>query len=276
VRPEKFGYGIPCYFVESSEPSSKVVIYFHANAEDIAGTLPFVEPIGEHWRVGESHQMHFLVVEYPQYGLHVEGKRDEETFWDNAESVFDFLSETVGLAHSKILVFGRSLGSGPATYLASKRRCAALLLFTPYLSIKHVSKTHVGCMSVCAPNIFRNCDHIASVTAPTFIIHGKRDEIIPHKSAQELYKLLSDKTVKKKLVEPEAMTHNRFRLHDDFLVPSRAFLLENRVIEDARDDRDLSDSIVAYIHARRAKPPARQLRAASSKSKQSFEPFEYK
>lgn len=220
--------------------------------------------------------MHFLVVEYPQYGLHVEGKRDEQTFWDNAESVYDFLSEAVGLSPHNILIFGRSLGSGPATYLAGKRKCAALLLFTPYLSIKHVSKKHVGCISVCAPDIFRNCDHILNVSAPTFIIHGKKDEIIPHQSSQQLYKLLTDKTVKKQLVEPEAMTHNRFRLHDDFIVPSQAFLQSNKVIGDRRDETDISDSIVAYIRSRRAKVPAPKVKAASSQSRQSFEPFEYK
>lgn len=220
--------------------------------------------------------MHFLVVEYPQYGLHVEGKRDQETFWDNAESVYDFLSESVGLGHQDILVFGRSLGTGPATYLASKRRCAALLLFTPYLSIKHVSKQHVGCMSFCAPNIFRNCDYILNVTAPTFIIHGKKDEVIPYQSSQELYKLLSSKSSKKKLVQPELMTHNRFRLQDDFIVPSLAWLHANKILDHYQGDDQTSESIVASLHARRLKNPPAQTKAASSRCKESFEAFEYK
>ena len=200
--------------------------------------------------------------------------------------MFDFLAEVVGLAPENILVFGRSLGSGPATYLASQRRCGALVLFTPFLSVRHASKAHVGCLGVCAPDIFRNCDHIARVRAPTFIVHGKKDEVVPHQSSQQLYKLLADRPPLKQLLEPEDMMHNRFRLLDDFILPSLAFLQNAGVLADTHDQADLSDSIVAYIRSRRARPSAGKAQAALSPSpskspskspdRAPFEAFEYK
>lgn len=37
---------------------------------------------------------------------------------------------------SDILVFGRSIGSGPATYIASKFQPACLVLMSPFTSLK--------------------------------------------------------------------------------------------------------------------------------------------
>ena len=40
----------------------------------------------------------------------------------------------------KIILFGRSLGSGPATYLASKFKPYGLILMSGYTSIKQAAK----------------------------------------------------------------------------------------------------------------------------------------
>ena len=38
---------------------------------------------------------------------------------NDAESVFSYITEYVGIPESSIILFGRSIGSGPATYIAS-------------------------------------------------------------------------------------------------------------------------------------------------------------
>jgi hypothetical protein len=43
-----------------------------------------------------------------------------------------------------MILFGRSMGSGPATYLASKYFAGTLVLMSPYTSIKDVARTLLG------------------------------------------------------------------------------------------------------------------------------------
>ena len=56
------------------------------------------------------------------------------------------------------------MGSGPSTYLASKKAAYSLLLMSPYTSIKDVAKTLLGKLSFLLTPIvyerFRNIDAI--------------------------------------------------------------------------------------------------------------------
>jgi hypothetical protein len=58
--------------------------------------------------------------------------------------VFDYLTQGVGIKEKDIILFGRSMGSGPATYLSTLRKPCCLLLMSPYTSIKDVAKSILG------------------------------------------------------------------------------------------------------------------------------------
>ena len=91
-------------------------------------------------------KMHVLAVEYPGYGLYKTSKPDEEKMKIDAEAVYEFLTKHIGIKESNIILFGRSMGSGPATYLASQKKPAALLLMSAYTSIKDVARSMLGWM----------------------------------------------------------------------------------------------------------------------------------
>jgi hypothetical protein len=60
------------------------------------------------------------------------------------------------LEERDVLLFGRSMGSGPATYLASKYSPGALILMSPYTSIRNVVRSKVGwALSLFARTIFK-------------------------------------------------------------------------------------------------------------------------
>jgi hypothetical protein len=64
----------------------------------------------------------------------------EEMCYKNIEAAFNYLTDVKGIPPSQIVVYGRSLGSGPSCYLAAKtakegRSVAALILHSPFLSI---------------------------------------------------------------------------------------------------------------------------------------------
>lgn len=102
---------------------------------------------------------------------------------EDSDLVYSYLTQNVGIRDKDIILFGRSMGSGPASYLASKRSAFSLLLMSPYTSIKDVSKSLLGRLSfLLTPLVyerFRNIDSIKEAKCPLFLLHGALDTLIP-------------------------------------------------------------------------------------------------
>lgn len=64
------------------------------------------------------------------------------------------------------------MGSGPATYISANYKPGALILMSPYTSIKNVVKSKVSWLSFLVAKHFDNKKLMKSVTSPTFIVHG--------------------------------------------------------------------------------------------------------
>ena len=78
-----------------------------------------------------------------------------------------------GVAQSDIILFGRSIGSSPASYVANRRNPAALILMSPFKSLREVAKDLVGWfLSLAIAERFRNIDLISEIKCPVFIVHG--------------------------------------------------------------------------------------------------------
>lgn len=161
-------------------------------------------------------------MEYPGYGVYEHSKNDARMLEDSV-IVFDFLVETLGFRPENIFVFGRSIGTGPATFLASQRQnCKMLILFSPFTNLKAIVKDYVSILSVFVRDRFPNIEHIKKIRAPLFILHGKEDKIIKVEHSVALHK--AAKTKYKHLVVRDEMTHNQYRLYDDLIIPLCQFL----------------------------------------------------
>jgi hypothetical protein len=128
---EKITY-IPCLFLRNRDRSSnKLILYFHANYEDLGYTYHLCSMIRK------STRMNVLSVEYPGYGIY---KSDLECSAENvqmdAEIIYRFLTEILNVDENNIIIMGRCIGSGPAVYLASNFNPASLILISPFKSIK--------------------------------------------------------------------------------------------------------------------------------------------
>jgi fermentation-respiration switch protein FrsA (DUF1100 family) len=90
-----------------------------------------------------------------------------------------------------ILLWGRSLGSGPASYVATTRDAEALFLETPFISAVQVAVDRywylpVGLLMADQYPV----DHwIREVTEPVFIAHGDHDQTIDVYHGKRLYEL---------------------------------------------------------------------------------------
>lgn len=102
---------------------------------------------------------------------------------EDAEIIFTYLTEEIGINSNDIILFGRSMGSGPATYLSTKKNAYCLLLMSPYTSIKDVARNLLGWMGFLTTIVyerFRNIDLIKETKCPVFLLHGMKDNLIPH------------------------------------------------------------------------------------------------
>ena len=225
---------IPCMFLSCSQSTDTVVVYFHGTSEDIGNAEYFFYPLKDVWKC------HVLVVEYPTYGLYEDAPPlGEESIFEDAEIVYRFLLERAGLKEEQIIVFGRSIGSGPACHLASKFNPLMLMLLSPFKSLRDaIGSITIGFLSYLFKERFKNIDCIDKVRSPVLIIHGKKDTLVPLEHSQELINKCS--STKKQLVAPDLMTHNDFDVIDDLVNPfitfCNKFELFNETYEHANID----------------------------------------
>lgn len=217
IPGESQDHQIPCMLLESPVETDKLIIYFHGNAEDIGYSSLFFSELTEEWGC------HVLAVEYPTYGVYTQRSLSESNICSDATMIYRFLTDQIGMRPSQILIFGRSMGSGPACYLASRQEVAGLILFSPYKSLKLAAKAMVGSfMGSFVNERFRNIDAIDNVSCPLLVIHGEKDKVIPYTHGEELFKKYKHET--KMLLTPSEMTHNEYRLYNDLVNPVKEFI----------------------------------------------------
>mmetsp|Transcript_96441 Transcript_96441/g.132796 ORF Transcript_96441/g.132796 Transcript_96441/m.132796 type:complete len:129 (+) Transcript_96441:109-495(+) len=123
-----------------------------------------------------------------------------------------------------MILFGRSMGSGPAAYLSAKKRAHSMLLISPYTSIKDASKSTFGWakfLSVIVTDMFRNIDQVSKCKCPVFFLHGRKDTMIPVQHSIDLHKVCP---MFSEVKIPELMNHNDFKFVDDLITPFISFL----------------------------------------------------
>jgi abhydrolase domain-containing protein 17 len=130
-----------------------------------------------------------LVPEYPGYSVYPSqpGKADLIMCQD-LNAIFDFLVSR-GFSESRIIVMGRSIGSGPSCYIAKNRHPGALILISPFTSLQNAAKNMFGNLCGClVRERFNNLECIDSVTCPVMILHGRQDMVVPLSHAEQLFR----------------------------------------------------------------------------------------
>lgn len=158
-----------------TDPDAKYTILLsHGNAEDI-GIDRF---INEMFR---EHGYNVFAYDYRGYGLS-EGKPSEANSYEDIEAAYNYLVTVLEARPDRIISLGRSVGSGPATYLASKQKVAALILESPFVSAFDVMP--IG--KLMPFDKFNNLARIDKINCPVLIVHGTADRVIPFEHSQKL------------------------------------------------------------------------------------------
>ena len=174
------GY-IPCILIPPHRFSSKLIIYFHANAEDIGQSYPLCSEINDHL------DCYVLIVEYKGYSIYQGSPTQEQQFRDT-KVIWKFVTRVMNFEPQDVFIIGRSIGTGSALYLSSVVNPGTLCLISPFTSIKDVVKYNYGGLAASMlKERFNNKQRIKGVKCPVLFIHGKEDKLVPYKDSKALY-----------------------------------------------------------------------------------------
>ena len=171
---------VPSFFIDRH--SKTTVLFSHGNAEDLG---MIYEWFCEFTR---EAQVNLLAYDYEGYGK-ASGSPSEQGCYEDVEAAWTFLTEVLHQKPENIILYGRSLGSGPSCYLAEKLslqgiRIGGLILQSPLMSVFRVA---FNFRFTLPGDMFPNVDRIANVTCPVFLIHGTRDEVVPFWNGEGLF-----------------------------------------------------------------------------------------
>ncbi len=149
----------------------------HGNAEDLGDDRFWLENLRH---AGFS----VFAYDYQGYGTS-EGTASEKAAYEDEAAAYEYLARDLKTPPHRIIIFGRSVGTGPATYIAARRPAAGLVLQSPFVSAFRVL-TRVPLLPF---DKFPNYKNIPHVHCPVLIMHSHGDTVIPGWHAQKLFEL---------------------------------------------------------------------------------------
>ncbi|WP_158858483.1 alpha/beta hydrolase [Lunatibacter salilacus] len=182
--------------------SKGLIFYLHGNA----GSL-------EAWgRVGETYDnfgYDTFILDYRGYGKSDGRITGEDQLFSDVQIAYDYIKKLYN--EEDIIILGYSVGTGPASKLASANNPKLLILQAPFYSLVDMMKN----MFPIFPEFllkyrFENNRYIPDCTMPIVIFHGTNDEVIPYEQSLKLKPLLkaSDTLVTLKGEGHNGMTYN--------------------------------------------------------------------
>lgn len=179
-------------------PDRPVILYFHGNAEAAAHNLPLADAL-------RSRGLGVFLAEYRGYGG-LGGSPSEEGLYADGEAALDALGR-LGVPASRVVLAGRSLGSGVAVELATRHTVAAVVLVSAYTSIVDMGRIVAGPLApLFVRDRFDSLSKIGRVGAPVVLVHGRRDDVVPVSMGRRLAAARPDA----RWVEVPEATHNDF------------------------------------------------------------------
>lgn len=179
------------YFLKQSGAQARnipTVLLVHGNA----GSVGF--PI--YLALFDIQLVNVLAIDYHGYGKST-GKPSEEALYADANAGLEYLLQRDDINHSKIIVYGHSLGGAVAINLATqqyKEHIAGLIVENSFTNIREAAQCMLKCCSrllqflpdVCYRNKFDSLSKVGHVTCPALFMCGRADKILHYKMTHTL------------------------------------------------------------------------------------------
>ncbi|KAL8443573.1 hypothetical protein Emed_006723 [Eimeria media] len=166
---------IPFVLLRGDSACPLVLLYSHGNAEDLGGALRFLRVFRAALNIS------VCCYDYTGYGQSKGGGPPSEAqIYADAEAAYAHLVNRHRVLPHNVVVVGRSLGTGPSTYLAAKHKeVKALILISCLASVYRVGLP-IDTQTLCGDS-FCSVDRMHRIKAPLLLLHGTADRLtIPH------------------------------------------------------------------------------------------------
>lgn len=166
--------------VHIEQDSAKgIILYFHGNS----GNISHLNHVAN---LFSRNGYESVLVDYRTYGKST-GELSEKALYDDAQLFYDYALEKYDT--DDVILYGRSFGTGIATWLASKNEPSKLILESPFYSAVALGKHRFPFLPIdwLAEYRFPSNEYVKKIDCPIYIFHGTDDNVIPYKSAEKLY-----------------------------------------------------------------------------------------
>jgi len=187
------------------ENSKGVVYYHHGNAGNL-----------ESWGLKAidftSKGYDVLMYDYRGYGKSTGNIKKEKTLYADAALIYKEL--LYDYKERDVIVYGSSLGTGIASYVAYNNHPVKLILETPYYNFYDVAKFHYPYLpnSLLLHYQFKTNQFLPKIKGEVYLFHGTEDRTIPYNSSERLASL--SKNIK--LFTIKNGSHNNLNTFHDY------------------------------------------------------------
>lgn len=169
-------------------PGAKTtLLWFHGNAGNISHRLENIKLLHDKVKIN------IFIFDYRGYGRS-EGRVSEEGTYRDGEAAIQYLRSRKDVDPKRIVFFGRSLGAAVAAEIAAREECLALILETPFVSIREMARAALPLLPI-GPLLRTRYDiveKVKRVKAPLLVLHGDRDEIVPFSQGKKVFESAPD------------------------------------------------------------------------------------
>ncbi|WP_343912179.1 alpha/beta hydrolase [Aquimarina litoralis] len=175
-----------------------VILYFHGNR----GSLKRWGKVATFF---VDKQYDLVIMDYRGYGKN-NGTITEQLLYADAQLFYEYVKNKY--SEEKIIIYGRSLGTGIATKIAAQNKPGNLVLETPFSSMGDVTSYWFPIFPVKAVLKFKfpSDQYIKDVTCNITIYHGTKDRVVPFSLGEKLFN--SCKSSDKKMIVIKGGAHN--------------------------------------------------------------------
>jgi hypothetical protein len=126
-----------------------------------------------------------LAINYRGYGAST-GTPHERVLYSDALAAFDWLAARPEVDASRIVVWGRSLGTGVATWVAARRPVEGVVLSAPFDSVAALARHHMPWLAPLLTQPFDSLARAGSIGAPVLVLIGEHDTVVPPAHSERL------------------------------------------------------------------------------------------
>ena len=180
IEFDRNGTRLHGWFKRHPNPQAPLLVYYGGNAEEISWNLEAMQKL----------ECSVLLINYRGYGQS-QGQPSEQQLKSDALWLLDNISKQQNIPLERVILMGRSLGSGIATYVAHQRPVAGVILVTPYDSFIALAHNHYPWLPLgwLLKHRFESDRLAPEIDRPMLNLIADQDRVVPPRHAERLGQL---------------------------------------------------------------------------------------